>query len=58
MPWYARQRLTTRKPQQSQPVDIAGLARRIAASLPVDPHAAAHVAALDHYTATPRKRTA
>jgi len=61
MPWHARKRLlkAARKAVAPEPpVDIAALARRIEARTQPDSHAAAHVAALHHYTAKPRKRTA
>lgn len=58
MSWHARQSYRDRRAQPPEARPIADIAREIAAALPSDPYAVAHVDALHHYTARPRKRTA
>ena len=58
IPWYTRQRLQERARRVARSESVGEQARRIWADMEPDADAAAHVAAIDYYTAKPRKRTA
>ena len=54
MSWHARRRYIARRNAPTTARSVAEIAARMAP----DPDVAAHLAAMDHYTATPRRRTA
>ena len=58
MSWHARRRYIARRNAPTTARSVADMAREIAARMAPDPDVAAHLAAMDHYTATPRRRTA
>lgn len=58
MSWHARRRWLAQSRTSAIRETIPDMARRIADRLPRDPDVAAHLAAMDHYTSTPRRRSA
>lgn len=57
MSWHARRRYARQRAAPEPPRGIADLAREMEAHMPPDPNVKEHLAALDHYTSRPRKRT-
>ena len=58
VPWYARRKAEEAARRIERRESIPEQARRLWADMEPDTDAAAHVAAIDYYTAKPRKRTA